>query len=61
MLSLPFTLRLISLGRTVRDILTGQDTLQYELDIAAAVGTDLALIPSVNLPFSVSGTVPLRR
>ena len=60
-LSLPFTLRLISLGRTVRDILTGQDTLQYELDIAATVGTDLALIPSVNLPFSVSGTVPLRR
>ncbi len=60
-LSLPFTLRFLSLGRTVRTILLGQNSLQYELDLATVVGTDLALIPSVDLPFSVSGTVPLRR
>ena len=59
--SLPFTLRFLSLGRTVRNILLGQNSLQYELDLATVVGTDLALIPSVDLPFSVSGTVPLRR
>lgn len=60
-LSLPFTLRFLSLGRTVRTTLLGQNSLQYELGLATAVGTDLALIPSVNLPFSVGGTVPLRR
>ncbi len=59
--SLPFTLRFLSLGRTVRTILMGQNSLQYELDLVSVIGTDLALIPSVDLPFSVSGTVPLRR
>lgn len=58
---LPFTLRFLSLGRAVRDILLGQETLEYQFDVSAIIGTDLALIPTLDLPLSRSGSVALVR
>jgi LEA14-like dessication related protein len=58
---LPFTVRFLSLGRAVRDILLGQNSLEYQFSVDAVIGTDLPLIPRLELPISRSGTVPLRR
>jgi LEA14-like dessication related protein len=58
---IPFSVRFLSVGRAVYRLLTGDDTLDYTLELVAQVGTELALVPEVTLPFSLEGSVPLRR
>ena len=60
-ISLPFSIRFLSLGRTVRHVLLGRDALQYALDINAVIAADIGLIPSLDLPVQLSGSVDLSR
>ena len=59
--TLPFTLRFLSVGRAARTILMGDDSLDYRLDLSAVIGTDIELVPAITLPLTLQGTVPLRR
>jgi LEA14-like dessication related protein len=60
-LTLPFTVRFASVGRSVRDVLRGQAPLQYSLAVQAGIVTDLAILPRLDLPLDLAGTVDLSR
>jgi len=54
-----FRLDFLSMGRTVRDLLSGKDTLNYLFEGGVAADTSLELLKKIELPLSLSGTVDL--
>lgn len=48
-------------GRTVRDLLLGDDAIAYSFAANARVNPQIDLIPTVELPFTRSGEIPVRR
>ena len=59
--TLPFRLSFISIGQSARALLTGDQAISYRLAAAAVVKPDFDLVPPTELPFAVSGSIPLRR
>jgi len=56
-----FTLRFAEFGRTVRDLLLGDDPISYTFVAEARIDPDLDPLRTVVLPFTRSGVVDLRR
>ncbi|MFW6293024.1 MAG: LEA type 2 family protein [Spirochaetota bacterium] len=56
-----FSLSFAEFGRTVRDLLLGDDALEYSFVAEAAVDPEIDLIPTLTLPFNRSGRIDLRR
>ena len=60
-LSTEFTLSFAALGRTVRDLLLGDDSIAYAFSANARIDPELELIPTVSFPFDREGEIELRR
>ncbi|MFA7565765.1 MAG: LEA type 2 family protein [Alkalispirochaeta sp.] len=60
-LPVPFTLRVLDIGRSAYRVLTQGGPVSYRLEFDATVGTDHPLLPSVDMPFVQSGKVDLLR
>lgn len=56
-----FSLSFTEFGRTVRDLLLGDDALDYSFVAEAGIDPEVDLIPTVTLPFNRSGRIDLRR
>ena len=61
LVSLVFELSFLSFGRSLRDLLMGDDAVQYAFDAALTVTPGLPLMEQVTLPYEMSGSVPLSR
>ncbi|MFW5744383.1 MAG: LEA type 2 family protein [Spirochaetota bacterium] len=48
-------------GRTVRDLLLGDEDIPYSFVSRARIDPEIDLMPTVSLPFEREGTIPLRR
>lgn len=57
---LPIRLDFLKLGTQLMRQLQGSEPLQYELAGSFMMGTELPLLRRLNLPYRVSGQVPLR-
>jgi len=58
-LGFQFRLDFLSMGRTVRDLLSGDEILSYTFEGGALIDTSLDLLRDVSLPLSLSGSVEL--
>lgn len=56
-----FRISFTAFGRTVRDLLLGDEEIAYSFVSNARIDPELDLIPSVSFPFEREGTIPLRR
>ncbi|MFW5744466.1 MAG: LEA type 2 family protein [Spirochaetota bacterium] len=56
-----FRISFASFGRTVRELLLGDDDIAYSFVSRARIDPELDLIPAVSFPFERQGTIPLRR
>jgi len=59
--SATFSLSFAEFGRTVRDVLLGDDPVSYTFAAEARIAPELDLMPTVVLPFARSGAIDLRR
>ena len=59
--TIPFTLSFAAVGRTVRNLLTGGDDIDYAFDGAIVVNPDFELIGETEIPITLSGSIPLSR
>jgi LEA14-like dessication related protein len=60
-LTIPFSLSFRAFGRTVRDLLLGDNDLDYSFEGAIVIQASLPLMHEAELPVSFSGTIPLSR
>ncbi|MFW5689007.1 MAG: LEA type 2 family protein [bacterium] len=56
-----FGLSFSAFGRTVRDMLLGEEAIAYSFVASATVDPGLPIMPSVTVPFSREGAIDLRR
>ncbi len=56
-----FRISFTAFGRTVRELLLGDDDISYSFVSRARIDPELELIPTVTFPFEREGTIPLRR
>jgi LEA14-like dessication related protein len=56
-----FSLSFAAFGRTVRDLLLGDEAIEYSFLANATIDPALELIPTVSLPFNRQGRVQVRR
>lgn len=56
-----FSLSFAAFGRTVRDLLLGDDAIEYAFSAEATVDPELELVRVVRLPFTREGRIDLRR
>lgn len=60
-LDLGFSLSFASLGRSLRDLLLGDDEIRYLFAGALTVDPGLPLLPRTTLPYELRGAIPLSR
>ncbi len=60
-LTFDFALSFSEFGRTVRDLLLGESSIDYAFTALAEIDPDFDLLPDVSFPYSRSGSIPLRR
>lgn len=56
-----FRISFAAFGRTVRDLLLGDEEIAYSFVSHARIDPEIDLIPTVAFPFEREGTIPLRR
>jgi LEA14-like dessication related protein len=60
-IDLVFSLSFLSFGRSVRDLLLGDNAIRYEFDGAITVDPGLPLLTSTTIPYQLRGSIPLSR
>jgi LEA14-like dessication related protein len=59
--TIPFTLSFSAVGRTVRDLLVGGNSIDYEFSGVIVVNPEFELIHETEIPISLAGEIPLSR